>query len=122
LYFAASGYGYDSELQDSSIVRTHVKDVAGAEPAGRGVAHRTHRSSPPVVVFTPKRSGEVRLLGDSYARERYYERENEELNRLREENHGGVGQDEDYGGLHYKDGNPVNEDGTPMKPGDAAKK
>jgi hypothetical protein len=121
LYYAPSGYGYDSELQDRALVNMHDATVAGAEPRERGVHHRTHRTSPPVVVFTPKRSGEVRLLGDGYRRERFYERENEELNRIREANHGGHGVDEEYGGLKYKDGNPVKSDGTPMKPGDAGK-
>lgn len=121
LYFAPSGYGYDSELQDAALVKAHSADVANAEPRGRGVHHRTHKSAPPVVVFTAKRAGETRLLGDSYNPQRFYERETDELNRLREARHGGYGQDEDYGGLKYKDGNPVKEDGTPMRPGDAGR-
>lgn len=121
LFYAPSGYGYDPVLQDASIAGMHDKNVREADPEGRGVSHRTHRTSPPVVVFTPKRAGEIGLLGDRYNKDRFYERQNEELNRIREANHGGYGQDEDYGGLKYKDGNPVKEDGTPMRPGDANK-
>jgi hypothetical protein len=121
MYYAPSGYGYDAVQQDDALVKAHVADVANAEPRGRGVYHRTHKSAPPIVVFTPKRAGEINLLGENYRRERFYENQTEELNRLREARHGGFGQDEDYGGLKYKDGNPVREDGTPMRPGDAGK-
>jgi hypothetical protein len=72
-------------------------------------------------VFTAKRAGEAAKLAEQYNDKAFYERENEKLNRIREANHGGYGQDEDYGGLKYKDGNPVRESGSPMKPGDAGK-
>lgn len=117
LYPAASGYGYDSELQDDALVKTWDSEVNSAEPRARGVFHRTHGNAPPVVIYTRKRSGEASLLAERYTKERAGERDTELLNRLREERHGGYGVDEEYGGLRYKDGNPVDENDRPLRPG-----
>lgn len=117
LFPAPSGYGYDSELQDDKLVKTWDTDVSSAEPRSRGVHHRTHTSAPPVVIYTRKRSGEASLLGERYTKERAAERDSELLNRLREDRHGGYGVDEEYGGLRYKDGNPVDENDRPLRPG-----
>ncbi|MCB9933335.1 MAG: hypothetical protein H6841_07935 [Planctomycetes bacterium] len=117
LYYAPSGYGYDAELQDHALVNLKDNDVVTAEPRARGVHHRTHRSAPPVVVYTPKRSGETRLLADRYSKERFDEREAETAKRLHEERTGGFGEDEEYGGLRYKNGNPVDENDRPLRPG-----
>lgn len=117
LYPAPGGYGYDARLQDEKLVRTWDTEVATAEPRARGVFHRTHSSAPPVVVYSRKRSGEASLLAERYTRERAAERDSELLNRLREDRHGGYGVDEEYGGLRYKDGNPVDENDRPLRPG-----
>ena len=117
LFPAPGGYGYDSLLQDDKLVKTWDTDVASAEPRARGVFHRTHGNAPPVIIYTRKRSGEAALLADRYTRERAAERDSELLNRLREDRHGGYGIDEEYGGLRYKDGNPVDENDRPLRPG-----
>ena len=117
LYPAPGGYGYDGLLQDDALVKTWDNAVNSAEPRARGVFHRTHGNAPPVVVYTRKRSGEAALLADRYTSERTDERHTELLNRLREERHGGYGVDEEYGGLRYKDGNPVDENDRPLRPG-----
>ncbi|MCZ7606169.1 MAG: hypothetical protein M5U25_08855 [Planctomycetota bacterium] len=117
LYYAPSGYGYDAELQDRALVNLRDPAFATGEPRARGVHHRTHRSAPPVVVYTPKRSGEARLLAERYEKERFDEREAERLKRLREGQTGGYGEDDEYGGLRFKDGNPVDENGRPLRPG-----
>jgi hypothetical protein len=116
LYPASSGYGYDGELQDDALVKTWDTEVASATPRARGVHHRTHSNAPPVVVYTQKRSGEAGLLAERYSKERAAQRDAEELARLREERHGGYGVDEEYGGLRYKDGNPVDDKGRPLYP------
>ncbi|MBZ0137758.1 MAG: hypothetical protein K8I27_15440 [Planctomycetes bacterium] len=117
LFPAPSGYGYDSVLQDDKLVKTWDADVNSAEPRARGVSHRTHTSAPPIIIYTRKRAGEASLLAQRYTRERTGERDAELLARLREERHGGYGVDEEYGGLRYKDGNPVDEDDRPLRPG-----
>lgn len=116
LFQAENGYGYDSVLQDRAIVDAKNPDVNSAAPRGRGVYHRTHKSSPAVVVYTLKRSGEAGLLADRYTKERAEQRYAEEAQRLKQERTGGFGEDEDYGGLRYKDGNPVDENDRPLKP------
>jgi len=117
LYWAPSGYGYDSVLQDKSLVNLKDGDVASAEPRYRGVYHRSHNSAPPVVSFSLKRAGEAGLLAERYEKGRADETFDEKLNRLREGRTGGFGDDETYGGLQYKNGNPVDDNGRPLKPG-----
>ncbi|MCB9895097.1 MAG: hypothetical protein H6839_11655 [Planctomycetes bacterium] len=117
LYWAPSGYGYDAQLQDHALVNLKDSDVATAEPRYRGVYHRSHKSAPPVVSFTLKRAGEAGLLADKYEKERADETFEEKLRRLREDRSGGFGDDENYGGLQYKNGNPVDDKGNPLKPG-----
>lgn len=117
MYNAPSGYGYDAELQDHALVNVRDPAYATAEPRARGVHHRTHKSAPPVVVYTPKRAGETRLLAERYEKERFDEREAERMKRLREANTGGFGEDDEYGGLRFKDGNPVDENDRPLRPG-----
>lgn len=115
LFYSPSSYGYDPVLQDQAIVNAHDPDVSAAEPRARGVHHRPHRV--PVVNLTLHRSGEARALAERYTSERANERYAEEAARLHQERTGGFGDDEDYGGLRYKDGNPVDENGKPLKPG-----
>ncbi|MCA8912354.1 MAG: hypothetical protein KDB82_11665 [Planctomycetes bacterium] len=117
LFHVSDGYGYDTVLQDRSIVNAHDPDVNSAEPRARGVYHRTHKSAPAVIFSRAYRTGEVQRLADRYSSERANERYAEEATRLHNDRTGGVGDDEDYGGLHYKDGNPVDENGHPLRPG-----
>lgn len=117
LYPAASGYGYDPVAQDQARVRMSNPDVAGLDSRGRAVHHTPHGSQPPVVVFTQYRGGEARLLGDNWDRTRFDEAEAIKLERLREKRHGGIGQDETYGGIQYKNGEPVDSNGKPLRPG-----
>jgi hypothetical protein len=117
LFPAPDGYGYDSVLQDHSRVHVDDPDVRTAEPRARGVYHRTHKSAPPVVIFSQHRAGETALLAERYSRKRAEERYAEEAARLHQERTDGVGDEETYGGLKYKKGNPVDEDGHPLRPG-----
>jgi len=122
LYPAPAGYGFDSLAQDQNRVRMDNPDIAGLDPRGRGVYHTPHNSAPPVVVLTLYRHGEAALLSDSWERRRFNEAENLRLERERERRHGNIGQDETYGGMQYKDGNPVDSDGKPLRPGSAGSK
>lgn len=121
LYPAASGYGYDQVLQDQSRPRMSDPDITGLDSRGRGVYHNTHGTYPPVVVFTMYRPGEVRQLGQSWERTRFDEAEALKLEREREKRHGGIGQDETYGGLPYRKGDPVDANGQPLRPTGAGK-
>lgn len=114
LYQPPSGYGYDTVAQDQARVRGWDPEVGSADPRARGVHHRTHRSAPPVIVMVRLRAGEVALLAERYAPERYNDAELELLNRLRAQRHGDVGIDEEYGGIQYKDGQPVDSMGRPL--------
>jgi len=122
LYRGPGGYGYDQLLQDQSRPRMSDPDIAGLDSRGRGVIHTPHGTYPPVVVFTMYRPGEVRQLGNTWDRTRFEEAEAIRLERLREKRHGGIGQDETYGGLPYRKGDPVDSDGNPLKPGSAGGK
>ena len=117
LFWAPDGYGYDSEVQDKALVNLRDPNVGRAEPRYRGVYHRTHRAAPPVVAYTLKRAGETGALAGRYEKQRYDEREEDLLKRLREERTGRFGEDGNYGGLRYKNGNPVDENDRPLKPG-----
>lgn len=116
LYPAPSGYGYDAVAQDTTRARMSDPDVAGGDSRSRGVAHTPHSSAPPVVVFTLYRAGEAGALANNWERTRHAETEALKLERARERRHGGIGQDETYGGLPYKEGNPVDADGKPLRP------
>ena len=116
LYPAPSGYGYDALLQDRSRVRADNPDVASAEPRARGVAHTTHSDAPPVIVYSLYRAGEAGHLAERAERKRFEDTEAERLKRLREARDAGIGQDESYGGLQYKNGNPVDAEGRPLRP------
>ncbi|MCL4730304.1 MAG: hypothetical protein KJ044_07730 [Planctomycetes bacterium] len=119
LYPAPSGYGYDQVAQDFAPSNMKDPEVAGGDSRSRGVFHTPHGTYPPVVVFTAYRAGEARKLADNWERTRHEESEALKLERLRERRHGGIGQDESYGGLDYKKGDPVDGDGKPLRPGGA---
>lgn len=115
LFPAESGYGYDTVLQDSSRVRAHDPAVGTLDPRGRGVEHRSHKSHPAIVSLKLYRAGEAASLADSrYSAQRFRDSEEAKLARLREARHGGIAQDEEYGGLQYKNGQPVDENGDPI--------
>lgn len=116
VYPAPSGYGYDQVGQDQVRGRMSDPDIAGLDSRGRSVYHTPHSSAPPVVVFTLYRSGEAGLLANTWERSKFEEAESIRLERQREKRHGGIGQDETYGGLSYKQGNPVDADGKPLRP------
>ena len=116
LFPAPSGYGYDHTMSDLKRSQGENPDVSADSPEGRGVFHRSHQSAPPVVVFRHYRAGEAKALASQYERAISADRSAAKLRRLREARHGGFGEDEEYGGLRYKDGNPVDENGRPMRP------
>lgn len=121
LYPAPSGYGYDRVTQDLTRVRMHDPEVNMLDQRRRGVWHTTHASAPPVVNFALYRRGEAGALAGQYNSVLYAERENLKLEQLRDRRLGGVGMDEEYGGLRYLNGNPVDENGKPLRPGSLAK-
>lgn len=112
-----SGYGYDTVAQDKSRVRAWDPEVSSLDDRTRGVFHRTHRAAPPVLVMTRMRATEASQLANRYLPERFDERELETLNRLRAERLGEAGTEENYGGLQYKDGQPVDRFGKPLHRG-----
>jgi hypothetical protein len=114
LFKPPSGYGYNALAQDRARVRMWDPEVAGADERTRGVYHRGHNAAPPVLVIAKLSRGDAATLSERFTRDRFNDREAERLNRLREARHGGVGQDENYGGLQYKDGQPVDEQGRPL--------
>ena len=118
LYRPPTGYGYDAVKSDISRGRMDDPEVVEKSPEQRGVIHRTHRSYPPVIVLTLLDPGEAKRHGDGFAKEIAAARTEERINRLREE---AKPEDGEYGGLEFKDGNPVDENGKPLKPGDTGK-
>jgi hypothetical protein len=114
LYDPQSGYGYDRLLQDQSGARMWDAQISAASPRERGVFHRRHRDAPPVLVVTRVRGGEAAQLAERFAPDRFEERETIRRERLRHERDGGIGRDETYGGLRFRDGNPVDSEGRPM--------
>lgn len=117
LFQPPSAYGTDTLTQDRARVRGLDPDVASSDPVTRGVYHRSHRAAPPILTMTQMSGPEVGLLAARLEPGRFHDTEAARLARLREQRHGGHGQDEEYGGLTYKDGNPVDERGRPLHRG-----
>lgn len=117
IYNPPSGYGYDTVAQDKSRVRMWDPEVSSLDARTRGVFHRGHRSAPPVLVMTRLRATEASQLAGRYLPDRFNDRELEALNRLRTERLGDQGTEENYGGLQYKDGRPVDRFGNPLHRG-----
>jgi hypothetical protein len=117
LYHPPGGYGFDSVAQDRARVRGWDPEVATAAPRARGVHHATHRAAPPVLVINRLGRVEAASLAARRTPERFYETEALRAARQEELRHGGFGRDEFYGGLEYRDGNPVDEHGRPLHRG-----
>ncbi|MHC4841467.1 MAG: hypothetical protein ACYTDT_11045 [Planctomycetota bacterium] len=117
LYPAPSGYGYDPYLQDKLSVKHHDVEVASLDSESRGIKHNSHKARPAIWVYTPLKGSEAIDSAEQYRRNRAYEGYDMIAKRLREKKLGGYGDDE-YGGLDYKDGHPVDENGRKLKPGD----
>lgn len=119
LYQPPSAYGTDTLAQDRARVRGLDPEVASADPRTRGVAHRSHRNAPPILSMTRLTGPEIGLLAARLEPGRFHDTEAARLSRIREQRHGGHGQDEEYGGLEYKAGNPVDDRGRPLHRGSA---
>jgi len=117
LFNPQTGYGYDRLQQDRAGVRMWDPQVSSMDPASRGAFHRRHRDAPAVLVLSRARAGEAAQLAERFRPDRFEEGENIRLQRIREDRHGGIGQDGRYGGLHYRDGNPVDDNDRPMRRG-----
>jgi hypothetical protein len=117
LYNPPEGYGYDALQQDRTRVRMWDPEVAGMNPRARGVYHRPHGTAPAVLVLARLSPAQINQLADRFGPARFSEQQMQKLSTLREDRHGGVGQDEDYGGLQYKDGQPVDSQGRPLHRG-----
>lgn len=120
LFAAPGGYGMDTEAQDLAIVNMHDPDVNSAPARVRGVHLRTHRSYPAIVAYTLKRAGEVGQMANLKRSERVDAENEMELAALRAARWGGHG-DGNYGGLRFKDGNPVDDNDVPLRPGSATR-
>lgn len=120
LYPASGGYGYDVELQEESIAYMHKADVMTRDSRGRGAHHRSHKDAPPIVNYRRYRPGEAAQLADRYERERFYERERERSERLKEAQGDRADHHDDAMSnttrYRWKDGNPVDKDGRPVGP------
>ncbi|MDC1141717.1 hypothetical protein OAU50_01375 [Planctomycetota bacterium] len=117
LFPAPNGYGYDPYLQDRLSVKHHDVEVASLDSDSRGVKHIDHKSRPAVWVYTPLKGGEAIDVAEQFRKNRAYEGYDMIKKRLLEKKTGDYGNDE-YGGLDYKDGHPVDENGRKLKPGD----
>ncbi len=114
LYDPPSGYGYDRLAQDRARLRLWDPEVAGQDARARGVHHRSHSAAPPVLVMNRLSYVELGALANRFSPARYNDSQLELYNRLRERRDGGEGRDDEYGGLQYRDGNPIDDKGRPL--------
>jgi hypothetical protein len=117
LFDPPGGYGSDRLAQDQAAVRMWDPEVRAAQPRDRGVFHRGHSDAPPVLLVTEVRAEAIGDLAERFNRERADEQHNLRLQAMREARRGDVGEDEFFGGLEWRGGNPVDEHGNPMRRG-----
>jgi hypothetical protein len=131
IYGARGGFSYDLSTYDDSrakaaVVETGEGDTTAADirsraPRDRGVFLRTARESGPVVELRRYRPLEIRALADNYRKDRFDANKEEELKQLRAARRGTEAPDGTYGGIEFKDGQPVDANGKPINRGDAGK-
>jgi len=135
VYGARNGGSYDFSGADTNrakmaFVSGNIGDKNGDEeaaevrlrsPRDRGVVLRTARDNAPVIELRRYRPMELRGLSDTLQRDRFDASKEEELRRLREQRRGTEAGDGAYGGMEFKDGQPVDSEGRPLKRGDASK-
>jgi hypothetical protein len=131
VYGARGGFSYsisqyDENRAKAAVVETGEGDSTAADirsrsPRERGVYLRTARESGPVVELRRYRPVEISSLADALRRERADSNLEEELRQLRAARRGTEAPDGSYGGLEFKDGQPVDANGKPIARGSAAK-
>lgn len=129
VYQARNGFsydvsGYDQARAKSAFVNPDDKDsedMRSRSPRERGIFLRGQRENAPVVEMRRYRGLEAGVFAESFQKERFDARKAEELRQLREQRRGTEAGDGTYGGLEFKDGQPVGPDGQPLKRGDAGK-
>jgi hypothetical protein len=131
VYGARGGFTYDQSQYDESrakaaVVESGEGDTTAAElrsrsPRERGVYLRAARENGPVVELRRYRPVEIAALADGFRKERFDANKEEELKQLRAARRGTEAPDGSYGGLEFKDGQPVDANGNPIARGSAAK-
>lgn len=131
VYGARGGFTYDLSTYDDSRAKAAVvetgegdstaADIRSRSPRDRGVYLRAARESGPVVELRRYRPLEIHALADSYRKERFDANKEEELKQLRAARRGTEAPDGPYGGLEFKDGQPVDANGKPINRGEAGK-
>ena len=131
IYGARGGFTYDLTTYDESRAKAAVvetgegdataSDIRSRSPRDRGVYLRAARESGPVVELRRYRPLEIRALADNYRKDRFDANKEEELKQLRAARRGTEAPDGPYGGLEFKDGQPVDGNGKPIQRGDAGK-
>jgi hypothetical protein len=125
-------YDYDEAKRKGSVSpRTDPKsdvdpdregaEIRGRSPRDRGVAVKSQREIQPIVELRRYKTKEIGSLTDGYRKDKFDEAKAKELQALREQRRGTEAPDGSYGGLEYKDGQPVGADGQPLKRGEAGK-
>ncbi len=112
-----SGYGYDAEKPDLSRMRAFDPEVMGDTPRGRGIILRQHRGNEPRIEVRPADSTELFKLRRELEAHRFNARADAELEEwrkyIRGENVNGP-----VGGIMFQDGQPVDDQGRPIRRGD----
>ena len=131
VYGARGGFTYDQSQYDESRAKaavvesgegdTTAADLRSRSPRERGVYLRAARENGPVVELRRYRPVEIAALADSFRKDRFDANKEEELKQLRAARRGTESPDGSYGGLEFKDGQPVDANGKPIARGSAAK-
>ena len=80
-----------------------------------GVKHTDHNDRPPIWVYKSLKTGEATDTAEKYRRARAYEGYAEIAKRLKDKKIGDL-EDGEYGGIEFKDGHPVDENGKKLRP------
>lgn len=112
-----SGYGYDGVNPDLNRTRGTDTEVSGATPDGRGVVLRQHKGNEPKLIISPVSAGRADEMRRALDANVFNARVDAELDDARKRVRG-EDVDGDVGGIPFKDGQPVDADGKPIKRGE----
>lgn len=131
VYGAPNGFTYSLGQYDESRAKAAVVDAGEGDsaaadlrsrtPRERGVYLRAERENGPIVELRRYQPIEIGAYADTFRKERFDANKEEELRQLRAARRGTEAPDGSYGGLEFKDGQPVDANGNPIRRGEAGK-
>lgn len=131
VYAARGGFTYDLSTYDISRAKAAVVDAGEGDaeaadlrsrsPRDRGVYLRAARENGPVIELRRYQPLEIAAYAEGFRKDTFDAAKEAELQQLRAQRRGTEAPDGSYGGLQFKDGQPVDNEGRPLRRGQGAK-